>query len=172
MPELVTELVTDAAIFAGLDKHPASSVVGQFNYRVLKALDSAAVTPFLLWLLRYGPEDCPPEQRDKALRAMESWLVRRALCRYTAKGVNQLVVDLLRRLADAGPAEAGDVTEQFLASQTADARSWPSDTEVVRALTTQAVYKNLSRPRLRMLLEAIEDDLRAGTGGKTEPERC
>jgi hypothetical protein len=172
LPELVTELVADAAIFAGLDKHPASSVVGQFNYRVLKALDSAAVTPFLLWLLRYGPEDCPPEQRDKALRAMESWLVRRALCRYTAKGVNQLVVDLLRRLADAGPAEAGDVTEQFLASQTADARSWPSDTEVVRALTTQAVYKNLSRPRLRMLLEAIEDDLRAGTGGKTEPERC
>lgn len=172
LPGLVTELVADAAVFASLDKHAASSVVGQFNYRVLKALDSAAVTPFLLWLLRYGPEDCPPEQRDKALRAMESWLVRRALCRYTAKGVNLLVVDLLRRLADAGPAAAGDVTEQFLASQTADARSWPSDTEVIRALTTQAVYKNLSRPRLRMLLEAIEDDLRAGTGGKTEPERC
>ena len=59
-----------------------------------------------------------------------------------------------------------------MASQTADARSWPSDAEVVRTLTTQAVYRNLSRPRLRMLLEAVEDDLRAGTGGKTELERC
>ncbi len=98
--------------------------------------------------------------------------MRRALCRYTAKGVNQLVVDLLRRLADAGPAQAGDVTEQYLASQTADARAWPTDDEVVRALTTQAVYRNLSRARLRMLLEALEDDLRAATDGKTEPERC
>ena len=172
LPTLVAELVADAAVFAELDKHPPESVVGQFHYRVLRALDSAAVTPFLLWLLRHRSERCPPEQRDKALRAMESWLVRRALCRYTAKGVNQLVVDLLRRLADAGVAHAGDVTEQYLAARIADARAWPTDEEVVRALTTQAAYKNLSRARLRMLLEALEDDLRASNAGKTEPERC
>ena len=41
----------------------------------------------------------------------------------------------------------------------------------MQALTTQAVYKNLSRARLRMLLEALEDDL-AQRRGKTEPELC
>ena len=51
LPQLVAELVADAAVFSGLDKHPADSVVGRFQYRVLQALDSAAVTPFLLWLL-------------------------------------------------------------------------------------------------------------------------
>ena len=35
-----------------------------------------------------------------------------------------------------------------------------------------ALRKNISRARLRMLLEALEDDLRAASGGKTEHERC
>jgi len=71
-------------------------------------LDSAAVGPFLLWVLRWDDTAMPAAQRQRALRALESWLVRRALCRATAKDVNRMVVELLRVVDDAGPATAGD----------------------------------------------------------------
>jgi hypothetical protein len=166
---LLADLAAGAKTFATLDGWPADSAVGQFRYRALQALDSAVVTPLLLWLLRWPEKDLPTRQRDKALASFESWLVRRVLCRLTSKDINRLVLDLLREMNAAGPAKAGDVVEAYLAAQTADSRVWPSD-EVVRAtLETEPVYKSLVRARLRMLLEAIEDHRRTN---KSEEARC
>lgn len=167
--ELLAEIAADAQVYADMDKHPANSVEGIFHYRVLKALDSAAVGPFLLWVLRWPEQAMPMEQRSKALRAVESWLARRALCRMTAKGVNLLVVELLRELDRKGPSNAGDTTEAFLAGQTADARLWPDDLMMHAALDAEPLYAGLARPRLRMVLEALEDHLR---GPLTEDQRC
>ncbi|KRF29470.1 DUF262 domain-containing protein [Phycicoccus sp. Soil802] len=169
--DVLAELARDAETFRQIEHASPSSTVGIFQYRVLRALDSGAVTPFLLWIMSRPAQDCPTEQRDKALRAIESWLARRALCRFTAKGVNLLVVDLLKVVDGADSAVVGDVTESFLRRQEADARLWPSDAQLVTALTGTSVYKNLSRARVRMLLEAIEDDIRLSTT-KTEDTLC
>jgi Protein of unknown function DUF262/Protein of unknown function (DUF1524) len=166
---LLADLSADAKVFATLETWPAGSAVGQFRYRVLQAMDSAVVTPLLLWLLRWPEKVLPPGQRDKALRSLESWLVRRALCRLTSKDINRLVLDLLRELDAAGPAGAGDVVEEFLAGQTADSRFWPSDDAVRAALIKEPIYKSLVRARLRMLLEAIEDHRRTL---KSEQSHC
>lgn len=166
---LLADLAAGATTFATLESWPAESAVGRFRYRVLQAMDSAVVTPLLLWLLRWPDQDLPAQQRDKALQCLESWLVRRMLCRLTTKDINRLVLDLLRELNAAGPARAGDAVEEYLAAQTADSRVWPSD-EVVRAtLETEPVYKALLRARLRMVLEAIEDRRRTA---KSEEPRC
>lgn len=166
---LLAELSRDARIFAALENLLPDSVIGRFRYRILQAMDSAVVTPIMLWLLRWSEEELPAHQRDKALGALESWLVRRALCRLTSKDVNRLVLDLLRELGTAGPSAAGDVTEKFLLAQTADSRFWPSDKLVDEALRTAPLYKALLRARLRMLLEAVEDSLRSD---KSEEGRC
>ncbi len=76
--------------------------------------------------------------------------MRRALCRATAKDTNRTVVELLRAMDEAGPAAAGDTVETLLAEQQADSRYWPDDTTLRAALREQPIYKNLSRPRLRM----------------------
>ncbi|RSM43861.1 hypothetical protein DMB66_52905, partial [Actinoplanes sp. ATCC 53533] len=166
---LLADLAAGAKTFATLDSWPANSAVGRFRYRALQALDSAVVTPLLLWLLRWPEKDLPTQQRDKALASFESWLVRRVLCRLTAKDINRLVLDLLRELSAAGPAHAGDVVEEFLAAQTADSRVWPADEVVRAALETEPVYKALLRARLRMVLEAIEDRRRTS---KSEEASC
>jgi hypothetical protein len=168
---LVAEVVQSAGTFSALGNAGPDTALGRFRYRVLEAMGSAAVTPFLLWLLGGSGEAIPDAQRDKALGALESWLVRRALCRYTAKGVNQLIVDLLRELSQRNAQQAGDATEAFLASQTVDARIWPTDEHVRTALTANAVYQNVGRPRIRLLLEALEDDLRR-ENSKTEAQAC
>lgn len=119
---------------------------------------------FLLWVLRWDEEQIPVAQRHKALRSLESWMVRRALCRATAKDVNRQVLELLRAVDRAGPAVVGDTTEELLAGQTAESRYWPDDDALHATLDAEPIYKFLSRPRMRMLLEALEDSLRGPLG--------
>jgi hypothetical protein len=159
--ELMVGLRSDAQIYATMDSLSPASAAGRFYYRVIRAMDTAVVTPFFLWILRWPAESLPPAQRDKALRVMESWLVRRALCRLTSKDINRLMLDLLIKLNSAGPAAAGDVTEAFLLEQNADSRFWPSDDMVREALFQAPIYKALLRARVRMVLEALEDQLRS-----------
>jgi hypothetical protein len=167
--DLLAELAADAKVYEQMEKLPAATVEGTFYYRVIKALDSAAVGPFLLWILRWDDGAMPPAQRHRALRALESWIVRRALCRATSKDMNRMVVELLRAIDEGGPAAVGDTVEELLAGQQADSRYWPDDLTLSAALHEEPIYKNLSRPRLRMVLEAIEDSLRGPLG---EGQRC
>lgn len=163
--DLMAELARDADIYARFDDFPSGSVEGRFHYRVVRALDAAVVSPLLLWLLRH--DEMPSEQRHKALRSLESWLVRRALLRATSKDHNRAVLDLLKALDAGGPAIAGDTTEAFLAAQRADSRYWPDDQALQESLAAEPLYKSLTRPRLRMILEALEDDLRSPLGEGT-----
>ena len=161
---LLGEIAADAHVYAQMENLPATSVEGRFYYRVLRALDTAAVGPALLWLLRHDQNELPVAQRHKALQAIESWLVRRALCRATAKNVNLAILELLKELDRGGPGTGGDTAADFFNSQAADSRLWPTDDAVRNALALQPVYRNLSRPRLRMVLEALEESLRGPLG--------
>jgi hypothetical protein len=86
---LLAELASDAEVYRKMDSLPPESVEGRLQYRVIKAMDTAVVGPLLMWLLRWTAEDLPEAQRHKALNALESWLVRRALCRLTSKDTNK-----------------------------------------------------------------------------------
>lgn len=119
---LLAELARDAGVYASLDALPSGSTPARFYYRVIQALDTRAITPVLLWLLRWSGDELPVAQRDRALDVIESWLVRRTLARLTSKNVNQAMLELLKALGGAGPQSAGDTAEQFLATQTADSR--------------------------------------------------
>ena len=171
LPEVLAELSRDAGIFSDLENVDPASVVGIFQYRVIRALDSGAVTPFLLQALSRSTTGLSDEQRDKALKCVESWLVRRTVCRLTAKNVNLLVIELMKAVDAGAVDETGDVTEAFLLRQAAESRLWPTDEHVMASLQSVPLYKSLTRPRVRMLLEALEDDLRTSSG-KTEAMRC
>lgn len=167
--EVMADLHADGEVYAGLESLPWSSIPGTFYYRVVRMLDSAAVGPLLLWLLRRRDEPIPTVQVHRALGAVESWLVRRTLCRMTLKDLNRVVVELLRELSEHPIEQAGQVIEEFLARQGSDSRLWPTDEQLTDALGADTIYTHLSRGRLRMVLEAIEDDLR---GPMSEHEHC
>ena len=62
---------------------------------------------------------------------------------------------------------AGDVIENHLARQPGTNWYWPDNGEVRAELQTLAAYRRLSRARLRMVLEAIEDHERGWRGSAT-----
>lgn len=155
---------------ASQDKHQPLNRIELFAYRT-NALQSEVIKPFLLWLLDPALPEVPPEQTEQALDALESWLVRRTLVRATSKGYNKIVVDLLQSLSRRPRTEAGSTTERFLAGQTAPTSYWPGDDELRRELTDSPIYIHLSRARLRMILEAIEDHWRGFDDPKPKHEQ-
>jgi Protein of unknown function DUF262/Protein of unknown function (DUF1524) len=170
LEDTLAALARDADRYAtALTDEPNDPVAAQFCYRVFDALDTGALMPVYLWLMRWSPQRLPVEQRDRALRALESWAVRRWLCGLPTKDTTNVVLELLSDVEDAGPEVAGEVTEAFLLRQRISARVWPADQVVRKALKTAAVDGRPLRPRLRMVLEAIEDHQRTE---KSEGQAC
>jgi hypothetical protein len=91
---------------------------------------------------------------------LESWLVRRMLCRLTAQGYNRLFVDLVRLLNTASDMSADRVIYEFLRSSDADTARWPGDAEVAVVVREAPLYRTIVRKRLVMVLAALENDLR------------
>lgn len=170
LEDTLAALARDAGTYAtALAEEPDDPVAARFCYRVFEALDTGALMPVYLWLMRWSPHRLPVEQRGRALGALESWVVRRWLCGLPAKDTTNVVLDLLSEVDSAGPEAAGDATEAFLLRQRISARVWPADPVVRKALKTTAVDGRPLRPRLRMVLEAIEDHQRTE---KSEGRAC
>jgi hypothetical protein len=136
-----------------------------FAYRT-GVLESEVIKPLILHLLDPEQQEVPETQFTKALDVVESWMVRRMLVRATAKAYNKLVSDMIRLARNSNRADVGDVIESFLKNQKGDSQYWPDDNEVRNTLKELPVYRRLSRGRLRMVLEAIEDHRRGWKDGR------
>lgn len=137
----------------------ALTTVERFVYRV-NAMDTETVKPVLLHLLDPSLPALSSDEINKAVMALESWLVRRAVIRATSKNFNKMFPQLIGELMTSQRSTAGTFVESFLRQQNADATYWPDDSTVRKSLVTLGVYSTLTRSRLRMILEGIEDEIR------------
>ena len=140
--------------------------VGLFAYRA-KTLESEVVKPVLLALLDHPSGPLPQAQMDAALDVLESWLARRMLIRATAKSYNKVMAEVVSVVRNTPHQQVGQAVRDHFASQGAETAYWPDDAEVRRELASMAVYRKLSRARLRMVLESIEDHWRGWVAGQT-----
>ena len=126
------------------------------------AMQAGVSTPVLMWLVS---SEVPKEQEQKAILALESYLVRRTACDMTMKDYNRLFLSLISELQAAGPEKAGDTIVEYLKRQQVHSRIWPDDHALSKAFNELDLFQRLTRPRLRILLEGIEEGLRTN---KTE----
>jgi hypothetical protein len=155
------QFVTSGSVSSGeIDR------LGLFVYRT-GVLESEVVKPLLLSLFDPQEAPIPPDQIAKALDSVESWMVRRMLVRVTTKNYNLVVSELIALLRGPGRLQAGDVIQGYLAGQRSDSRYWPDDKEVRNELRELLAYRRLSRGRLRMVLEAVEDHMRGWKNGES-----
>lgn len=116
-------------------------------------------TPWPVLLYLYSNPDIPVEQRHIGSKAIDSYLMRRGICRWTGKDYNRLFLTVLNAAKSATPARAGMVVEQMLVSQTADSRRFPTDAEFGEALLVPNLYYVVIRARLKSLLVGIDNHL-------------
>ena len=127
----------------------------RFYYRT-SVMQMGVITPALLMLL-----SAEHEARIDAFHALESFLVRRMICRQTTKDYNSLTLDLTLRLQNTDLGNAGKIVAEFLRGQKADSREWPTDEKVTASLQSSPLYRLLTRGRLRLVLEGIEKQRRS-----------
>lgn len=148
-------------MYRTIEDLPPTTRAGLFVER-LPAMDTSTIMPIVLELfVSCGTKTA---ERDAALVDLESFLVRRMVCRLTPKNYNRLAIDLLKALADGSGTPRERLQAALLASQ-ADTLRWPTDEEFTTSLLNDRLYRTLTRKRLRMFLRALEQHLHTG---KTE----
>lgn len=124
----------------------------------LTVMEIGTAYPFLLDLFaRFGPEE---GRIVTVLADVESLLVRRMVCRLSTRAYNRLFLELAAVLRDSGPGFEQTLRAKMLAA-TAEYDRWPDDAEFEAAWKANPLYENLTRPRLRLLLETLEARLRS-----------
>ena len=170
MAQLVPEITAVSRVYRrfveSASNHDAQiDELGLFAYRS-SVLESEVVKPIVVFLLDPALSAVPSDQITKGLAALESWLVRRMLIRASTKSYTQMVAEMVTQLLKNERSVAGDVIHTFLKDQGVQSRYWPDDNEVRTELRQLLVYRKLRRPRIRMVLEAIEDYRRGWRSGR------
>jgi hypothetical protein len=151
---VIADLAASAAVYDRFETFPHRSHEGLFFYR-LGEMDTTTALPLLLWM--WGPNGLTETERSIAIRAIESWLVRRMVLRHTAKNYNGIFLTLLNRLAS-GEA-TGAAVVNYLRSLDNETGGWPDDDAFMEQLKSSPLYHSIVRRRLRMVLEALEESL-------------
>jgi hypothetical protein len=156
MVQLIPQLCDDARLMRSFDDFEPGTPEGLFFSR-LEAMDTTTMLPIVLLLFR--SDELGHRRRRRALAALESWLVRRAILRLTAKNYNRTLTSLLTAIK-ADIARADEAVVRELRSSQATTAVWPPDDEIRWRLEEGDLYGYVGQARVRMLLEACELDLR------------
>src|SRR5262249_54422272 len=136
MTDLMHELCDDARVMRSFDHQPLGSVEATF-FKRLEALDTSTALPLVLLLFR--DPAIRIERRRRALRMIESWLVRRMLMGLTAKNYNQQVPVICGRVAS-DPEHLDEVMLEELRTGIGQISRWPDDDELRTQLARQPMY--------------------------------
>lgn len=171
-PKVAAEVLEDleryARVYEGFEREPVGTDLGRFLYR-LNVMETTTAYPVLLFLL--GPEGiADPKDRQDALDAIESWLVRRLVTRQTTKNYNRVFLDLLNHVrkeaSERGDGPRSEDVVGFLAGLKGESQAWPRADSVRSALLALPLYTALPRSRVRMLLEALDQSMHSGFNEK------
>lgn len=129
----------------------------------MQASGVEVLKPLLIWLHDPG-RHLAQESIDRIVRVAESWTVRRQLLRLSGGDLGRIVADLIATNSAAPAAELVERVTGHLARLNVTSTYWPGDDELRLTLATEAAYTRFPRGRMRMFLEAIEDEYRSETG--------
>lgn len=136
----------------------------------MRAGDIEVLKPILIWLHAPG-RDVPPSVIDEVVGIVESWIVRRQLLRLTGSDAGRVVADLIRLYSATPPEDLASRIRSHLANLNVSSTYWPGDDEVRNSLRAEPAFRIFKKARLRMVLEAIENQYRKDTNQPQVPRR-
>ena len=140
-------------VFERIETLEGDSLDGTFMSR-LNTLEVTTAYPLLLWLFGVPEDDLTLADRHTILRDLESFLIRRLLCKLTTRNYNRLFLTLLNGVKDNPSAAAATMRARLLAA-TGDAVRWPTDDEVRSAVAGGRMYGSLRQDRIELVLKEL-----------------
>jgi hypothetical protein len=118
----------------------------------LKTFDVSTVYPLLLFLNERKLSD---EDWRQVSTALESYILRRAVCKLTTKAYNRIFLNLTKALRRDGCSV--DALNSFLLTQTGETVEWPTDEAFRAGWKSQPVYEDLQQARIVHVLRRLSD---------------
>ena len=151
--EKVAEDINEAGkVYRKIEKKKIAEIK-LFLERVIETMEIGVIIPPLLWLYT---NDIPEKERKRSVRALESYLVRRMLCKMGVMGLNIIFIEMVKLLKKQKDQPVDDVIIQFLKKKFGG-NLWPDDFSVISYLTKNPMPGNAARKK--MIFEAIETRL-------------
>lgn len=124
--------------------------------QLLDRMDAAQTsTPWPVLLHLFEHPAIPQSQRDLAAQAIDSYLLRRSVCRMTTKDYNHLFIQVLKEVKRGQPEDAGNAVVRALLAQDSESRLWPTDQQFDEAMQATNLFHVVTRARLRSFLLGI-----------------
>jgi hypothetical protein len=145
-----------AEVYRTLIEADGDSQLGRFG-RFLNLFDVSTVYPLVMAAWTEGPAD--EGERAAILADLESYLIRRLICRRTSKNYNKLFLAAIKELRPKG--FAASELRAFLLGQASESGDWPSDSDLKTFWLGYPAYGAISSPRLVYILKRIEQAQRS-----------
>lgn len=141
------------------------------SYAHIETSGVTAAAPLLLWLRTLPAAVLSTNAHEEAATAIESWVIRRILTSANTRGYGGFFVDVLKAGRNAHGAGA-DIASAIIDALDADSigRGWPTDAEVMEAFKNNRFYNSLRQDRIRLILSAIDWQLREENTGAEPAE--
>ncbi len=130
--------------------------------RLLKLWGLSTMNPLVLWIATHENEKLSLDDKHTLFSMIESYIVRRHICRLESKSVTRNAVSILNKMHEAEEQDGNliEAFKGFLLTETAEHIKMPTDGEILSACEQQPIYKNSTAPRLKYILEKIEKHIR------------
>lgn len=117
--------------------------------------------PLLAWLRTLPAGQLSLADHERAVRAVESWCLRRAIVGGNTRGYGGAFLAVLKQAQQAARTSApvADAVVAALAGAP-NSLAWPDDATVTGALATTPVYKTMTQERIRLFLGTIDQHMR------------
>ncbi|MBE2316681.1 DUF262 domain-containing protein [Solirubrobacter sp. CPCC 204708] len=137
-------------------RREGASLPEQQAFLRIEQLNITVATPVILWLLVQPAARLEPDERERAILAIESFVMRRMAVKWQTRAYGPMFVEVLKA-AQAAETNPGQAVVDALRAQP-HGYSWPSDADIVTAFEEGRYYGNggINRERLRMVLGAID----------------
>lgn len=110
--------------------------------------------------LRVAASELPAQEQEAIFEAIESYLVRRAICGLSKKNYNKIFAQILKRMIDGGLTV--QALRDGLAGLQGDASRWPRDEEFRHHWLEAPIYPGrLDAAKLRSLFHRLETAMRS-----------
>jgi uncharacterized protein with ParB-like and HNH nuclease domain len=133
---------------------PSDAPFSEFAQR-LQTWDVSTTYPLVIFLF----EECKLNEDDliKCFNILESFVVRRLICRKDNKEYNKYFVEIVDRLRrdEASP----EALQKILAEGRGETRVWPDDNIFREAFCEIPIYNSLKSNQISTILKIIEDQL-------------
>jgi hypothetical protein len=158
------EVLEELSAFAGAYRcvygaGPVEDPQLETSYRRVRSLDILTAIPLLTWMRTLG-STLPTIDHVRAVRAVESWAIRRVYVGWQTRGYGAHFARVLRE-AKTAHAKGTDVADAVVTGLQGGVLDWPTDDDVADAFKTRKFYDNLTQARIRLLLGSLDQQLRA-----------